>query len=422
MRPCARVLMCRQESKMENFLDLVISPSLKEQLSRAGFVKPTPVQAAAIPPGLEGKDILATAQTGTGKTLAFLIPILERLLRDGTEGIAALILVPTRELAMQVAAQHDALRGGKIPPAASIVGGLSEYQQLEALRRRARIVVATPGRLEDFLDRGLIRLSNLKMLVLDEADRMLDMGFRAAIRRIVAALPKERQTMCFSATMEGDTARLVKDYIKNPVRLTFGSTLKPSENVRLQALEVAAESKPHALRQLLRSETGQCLVFARTKRGAERIASQLNREQIQATVIHGDRSQSERTAALRAFQQKRYRVLVATDLASRGIHVENIAHVINYDLPEVAENFIHRVGRTGRAGNRGTASTLFQSEQRRDLLELERQLGIHLERIRMDGLPHEDMRPMPTEISRLQPSRRPSIVQLPGEILQLQMA
>ena len=394
---------------------------MKEQLAYAGFVKPTPVQAAAIPPGVEGKDVLATAQTGTGKTLAFLIPILERLLRDGTNGVAALVLVPTRELAMQVAAQHDALRG-KLPVAALIVGGLSEHQQLESLRRGSRVVVATPGRLEDFLDRGLMRFSNLKMLVLDEADRMLDMGFRPAIRRIVAALPKERQTLCFSATMEGDTARLVKDYTKNPVRLTFGSTLKPSENVRLQALEVAAQGKAQALRRLLKSETGQCLVFARTKRGAEKVASQLNREGIRATVIHGDRSQSERTAALRAFQQGRYRVLVATDLASRGIHVENIAHVINYDLPEVAENFIHRVGRTGRAGNRGTASTLFLGEQRSDLLELERQLGIRLERMRVDDVPCDDTPRVLREIPSSQPRRKPSIIQLPGEVLQLQMS
>ena len=421
MRLCAR-LVCQQESKMENFSQFVISHSLKEQLSCAGFVKPTPVQAAAIPPGLQGKDILATAQTGTGKTLAFLIPMLESLLRNDADGIAALVLVPTRELAIQVAAQHDALRGRKLPLAGLIVGGLSEYQQLEALRRGSRVVVATPGRLEDFLDRGLIRFSNLRMLVLDEADRMLDMGFRPAIRRIVAALPKERQTMCFSATMEGDTARLVKDYTNNPVRLTFGSTLKPSENVRLQALEVAAEAKPQALRQLLKSETGPCLVFARTKRGSERIASQLQRDGIRAAVIHGDRSQSERTAALRGFQQGRYRVLVATDLASRGIHVDNIAHVINYDLPEVAENFIHRIGRTGRAGNRGMASTLFQREQRPDVLQLERQLGIHLERVQLESPLHEDVRPILRKISRSQSDRKTTIVQLPGEVLQLQMA
>lgn len=414
--------MCRQESKMENFIEFVIPPSLKEQLSRAGFVKPTPVQAAAIPPGVQGKDVVATAQTGTGKTLAFLIPILERLLRGGTEGVAALVLVPTRELAMQVAAQHDALRGNKLPPAALIVGGLSEHQQLESLRRGSRVVVATPGRLEDFLDRGLMRFGKLKVLVLDEADRMLDMGFRPAIRRIVAALPNDRQTLCFSATMEGDTARLIRDYTKNPVCFTLGSTLKPSENVRLQAFEAAAGSKPETLRRLLKSETGQCLVFTRTKRGSEKIASQLLRDGIHAAVIHGDRSQSQRTAALKAFQQGRCRVLVATDLASRGIHVENIAHVINYDLPEVAENFIHRVGRTGRAGNRGTASTLFLREQRSELFELERQLGIRLERMQVDGPVRDAVQPMVKENPRSQPGRKPSIVQLPGEVLQLHMA
>ena len=413
--------MCQQESKMENFFEFVISPSLKEQLSVAGFVKPTPVQAAAIPPGVQGKDVMATAQTGTGKTLAFLIPILERLLHDGPCGVAALVLVPTRELAMQVAAQHDALRGKKLPPAALIVGGLPEYQQLETLRRGGRVVVATPGRLEDFLDRGLIQFNNLSVLVLDEADRMLDMGFRPAIRRIVSVLPKERQTLCFSATMEGDTARLIKDYTKNAVRLTFGSTLKPSENVRLQAFEAAADSKAETLRRLLKSETGQCLVFARTKRGSEKIASHLNREGINAAVIHGDRSQSQRTAALSGFRNGRFRVLVATDLASRGIHVENIAHVINYDLPEIAENFIHRVGRTGRAGNHGTASTLFLRQQRTELLELERQLGIHLERMQSDGLPGEEVGRMLKEIPPSQHRRKPSIVQLPGEVLQLQM-
>jgi ATP-dependent RNA helicase RhlE len=407
---------------MQHFSELSLSPWLKDRLGALSFFTPTPVQAAAIPMGLEGQDVLATAQTGTGKTLAFLVPMIETLSRQEGRGVQGLVLVPTRELAMQVAAQHDALCGKRLPAAALIVGGLSEYQQLEALRRGSRVVVATPGRLEDFLDRGLIQFSNLKVLVLDETDRMLDMGFRPAIRRIVAALPKQRQTMCFSATMEGDTARLVKDYTKSPVRLTFGSTLKPSENVRLQALEVAAEAKPHALRRLLDSETKPCLVFARTKRGSERIANQLSREGIQAAVIHGDRSQSQRTAALRGFQQGRYRVLVATDLASRGIHVENIAHVINYDLPEIAENFIHRVGRTGRAGQRGTASTLFLREQRSELLELERQLGIHLERMPADGLPREGVRHLAKELPGSQPRRKSSIVQLPGEILQLQTA
>src|ERR1700724_1030016 len=370
---------------MQSFSELPISTYIKERLSGARFSTPTPVQAAAIPHALEGKDVLATAQTGTGKTLAFLIPVLEKLLRRSSPGIAALVLVPTRELAMQVVDQYNAMRGKKLSPAALVVGGLSETQQLHVIRKNPGLVVATPGRLEDFLDRRLIHFRELQMLVLDEADRMLDMGFLPVIRRIVALVPKERQTMCFSAPREGAMATLVKDYTRNPVRLGFGSTLKPSENVRLQAFEVTANGKQDALHHLLTKESGRCLVFSRTKRGTERIAKNLNREGIQAAMIHGDRSQSQRTSALAGFQQGRYRVLVATDLASRGIHVQDIAHVINYDLPEVAENFIHRVGRTGRAGEHGVASTLFTREQRSELFQLERTLGTRMERLDLGG-------------------------------------
>src|ERR1700724_4838254 len=370
---------------MQSFSELPISTYIKERLSGARFSTPTPVQAAAIPHALEGKDVLATAQTGTGKTLAFLIPVLEKLLKRKSTGIAAVVLFPTGELAMQVVDQYNALRGKQLSPAALVVGGLSETQQLHVIRKGPGLVVATPGRLEDFLDRRLIQFRELQMLVLDEADRMLDMGFLPAIRRIAGILPKERQTMCFSATMEGAMANLVKDYTRNPVRLAFGSTLKPSENVRLQAFEVTANGKQDALHQLLTKERGRCLVFSRTKRATERIAKNLNRERIQAEMSHGDRSQSQRTSALAGFQQGRYRVLVATDLASRGIHVQDIAHVINYDLPEVAENFIHRVGRTGRAGEHGVASTLFTREQRSDMFQLERTLGTKIERLSLGG-------------------------------------
>src|SRR6202795_3832178 len=318
---------------MQSFTELPISAYMKERLAAARFTTPTPVQAAAIPQALEGKDVLATAQTGTGKTLAFLIPVIERLLKDKTPGIAALVLVPTRELAMQVVEQFNALRGKQLLPAALVVGGLSEGAQLQAIRKGARLVVATPGRLEDYLDRRLFHFNALRILTLDEADRMLDMGFLPAIRRIVSILPKERQTMCFSATMEGDMVRIVKDYLRSAVRLSFGSTSKPSENVRAQAFEVAVDRKQDLLQRLLAKEPGRCLVFARTKRGTERIADNLNRKGFSSAMIHGDRSQSQRTAALAGFQQGRYRILVATDLASRGIHVEDIAHVINYDLP-----------------------------------------------------------------------------------------
>jgi ATP-dependent RNA helicase RhlE len=404
---------------MQSFSELPISNSTRERLASLQFSTPTPIQAAAIPPALEGKDVLGTAQTGTGKTLAFLIPIIERLLRESKPGIAALVLVPTRELAMQVVDEYNGIRGKQLSPAALVVGGLSEGAQLTALRRGARVVVATPGRLEDFLDRKLVNLRGIDVLVLDEADRMLDMGFLPAIRRIAAVLPKERQTMCFSATLEASVAHLVHDYMKNPVRISLGSVLKPSENVRVQAFEVGAGRKQDVLQRLLAKETGRCLVFARTKRGAERLSYSLTREGFDVALIHGGRSQSQRTAALTGFQQGRYRVLVATDLAARGIHVEDIVHVINYDLPEIAENFIHRVGRTGRAGERGVASTLFLREERSELLQLERTLGVRMERMQADDTPIVREKPRRMEVALAGSAAR--MAPLPGEFLQAQM-
>jgi ATP-dependent RNA helicase RhlE len=315
------------------------------------------------------------------------------------------------------------LRSKQEQPAALVVGGLPEGKQLNAIRKGARLVVATPGRLEDYLDRRLVNLSGVKTLVLDEADRMLDMGFLPAIRRIVSNLPKDRQTLCFSATMEAAVAQLVKDYTKNSVRLTFGSTLKPSENVRLQAFEVSDDGKPAMLYKLLNKESGRCLIFSRTKRGAERIAKSLNRQGINAAMIHGDRSQSQRTSALTGFQRGQYRVLVATDVAARGIHVQDIAHVINYDLPDVAENFIHRIGRTGRAGETGVASTLFLRDERTELFQLERTLGIRMERLSAHGERFEKKESAPgsKEQNLVAAASRSTLIRLPGEFLQAQV-
>src|SRR5438552_8868797 len=296
--------------------------------------------------------------------------------------------MPTRKHAMQVLDVYNALRGKKLTPAALVVGGLSEHAQLAAIRKGAKLIVATPGRLEDYLDRKLFHFNNLRVLVLDEADRMLDMGFLPAIRRIVSILPKTRQTVCFSATMEASVAHLVKEYMKSPVRLTFGSTLKPSENVKLQVFEVPADCKINTLKHLLAKETGRVLVFSRTKRGTQRIAANLSDDGFAVAQIHGDRSQSQRNSALAGFQQGSYQILVATDVASRGVHVPDIVHVINYDLPEIAENFIHRVGRTGRAGGSGVASTLYVKAQRTGLFQLERAAGIKIERMRMARAPN----------------------------------
>ena len=413
----------QMDSITETFSQMAISDYTKERLALAKFSIPTPVQSAAIPQALAGKDVLATAQTGTGKTLAFLIPVIERLLQEKTPGIAALVLVPTRELAMQVVDQYNALRGKQLGPAALVVGGLSEGLATHAICARARAGgrhSRTPRR---FSVRKLVHFRDLRVLILDEADRMLDMGFLPAIRRIASVLPKERQTMCFSATLEASVVHLVKDYMKNPVRLAFGSALKPSENVRVSRHSKSPrDRKLPLLQRLLAKETGRCLIFARTKRGAERLAITLNREGFAAAMIHGDRSQSQRTAALTGFQQGRYRILVATDLASRGIHVEDIAHVINYDLPDIAENFIHRVGRTGRAGGHGVASTLFGREQRTELMALERTLGIKLERMRAEGDPGEKQPPaVRSALERFQSNTKSRIGQLPGEILQAQV-
>jgi ATP-dependent RNA helicase RhlE len=415
----------QRKDKMQNFSELPISQYLKDRLAASKFVTPTPVQAAAIPEALAGKDVLATAQTGTGKTLAFLIPVLEQLLRkDGpglnkSAGIEALVLVPTRELAMQVAEQYELLLGRNVAPAAVIVGGVSEEKQLRSLRKGARLVVATPGRLEDFLDRRLIQFRALRILVLDEADRMLDMGFLPALRRIVSVLPAKRQTLCFSATLEASVAHLVHDYMKQPVRLAFGSTLKPAASVRLQAFEVSSTAKLELLQRLLANESGRCLVFTRTKRGADRLLMSLTREGFSTATIHGNRSQSQRTAALSGFQNGRYRVLVATDVASRGIHVEEIAHVINYDLPELAEDLIHRVGRAGRAGKEGVASVIIGREQRSDLQQIERSLGIRIERMTDASVPKRAARA--AVAPRLIKDAKTVVLPLEGEFLQRQM-
>jgi ATP-dependent RNA helicase RhlE len=394
---------------MSHFSEMPLSAVVQQKLAAAHFVTPTPVQDQAIPHALLGKDVLATAQTGTGKTLAFLIPILERLLAGKGRAVEALVLVPTRELAMQVSEQYEQLRSKALPPAALVIGGLPENRQIRALRAGARLVVATPGRLEDFLGRRLVDLRQVNILVLDEADRMLDMGFLPSIRRITVALPTQRQTMCFSATLEASVAGLVNDYMRSPVRVAVGSTLKPAADVELHAFEVATREKGTVLRHLLQEEQGRSLIFARTKRGAERLAKDLSREGYAAAMIHGDRSQSQRTSALAGFDEGRYNVLVATDVASRGIHVRDVAHVINYDLPNMPEDFIHRVGRTGRAGALGRATTLVSGGEIVELRRIERALKLQIARKQISG-PSRSARAVENTLA----SRK--ITALPGEV------
>ncbi len=370
----------KNNNRMTTFTELPLSAALQQKLAAAQFITLTPIQARAISPALEGKDVIGTAQTGTGKTLAFLIPILEMLRQSPSKNISALVLLPTRELAMQVHEQYEQLRDKNMPKAALVIGGVAEKAQIHSLRSGCEFVIATPGRLQDFITRKFADLRHVKILVLDEADRMLDMGFLPAIRRILEILPQRRQTLCFSATMEQSVVWLVNEYTREPVRIALGSVLKPAESVSLEAYEVRPSEKLDVLRQLLYEETGQTLIFTRTKRGTQRLAKELERDGFSTAQIHGDRTQSQRNAALSGFQEGRYRILVATDVASRGLHCDDVAHVINYDLPKMAEDFIHRVGRTGRMGSPGRASTLVTGVEVLDLRNIERTLKLRIER------------------------------------------
>ena len=366
---------------MNHFSDLPLSTVLQGNLARNGFSQPTPVQAMAIPQQLAGHDLVITAQTGTGKTLAFLLPLVEALTKAAAEpGIGALILSPTRELAIQINQTFALLAAGTALRSAVVVGGLNEQTQLNAIRRGAQVLIATPGRLSDFLERKLVKLGATRILILDEADRMLDMGFLPTIKRILSLLPAERQNVFCSATIESSVAPFISAYLKNPVRIAVGSTTKPAAEIDLHVYEVEQDRKLGLLEKMLQDERGSFLVFARTKHGADRLAKKLARSGSKTAAIHGDRTQSQRNLALRGFQEGSYRVLVATDVAARGVHVEGIAHVVNYDLPQVPEDFIHRVGRTGRAGQRGTASTFSTRSERGEIRKIEQLLQLQLTR------------------------------------------
>ncbi len=393
---------------MTNFSELPLSAQLKSNLAKNNFTEPTPIQSLAIEPALAGKDIVATAQTGTGKTLAFLLPTIQLLSTEPRQpGVRALILTPTRELALQINEALLQIARGTGIRAAVAVGGLNERSQLRDIRAGAQIVVATPGRLYDFMSRGLINLTTVRMLILDESDRMLDMGFLPTIKRIIAAMPAERQTLLFSATLESSVKQLVETHVRNAVRIELGSISKPSEQVELHLYEVDQDRKFGLLEMMLREEQGSFLVFARTKHGADKLAKKVAQAGFKSAAIHGDRSQNQRIQALKGFQDGYYRVLIATDVAARGIHVEGISHVVNFDLPQVPEDFIHRVGRTGRAGAKGTASTFATRSERSEVGRIERTLSVKLKRREVSAsivaAPRKDSAP----VIVLAPSKRP---------------
>jgi len=392
---------------MNTFSELTLSPVLQANLAKNGFVTPTPVQAESIPGALSGRDIVATAQTGTGKTLAFVLPMLELLSKKSSPNIDAIVLSPTRELAMQIQETFSKIASGTGIRAATVVGGINENNQLKSIRAGARVLIATPGRLCDFLNRRLVKLGSVSMLVLDEADRMLDMGFLPAIQSITAALPSKRQNLLFSATIENSVKHLIERYSNDPLRVAIGSMTKPAEDVDLHLYEVGQDGKLALLQQMLKDEAGSYLVFARTKRGADKLARQLSVSGFKTACIHGDRTQSQRNQALRSFQEGHHRVLVATDVAARGIHVDGISHVINFDLPQAPEDFIHRVGRTGRAGARGTASTFATPSERGTIRQIERLIGMQLIRCSLTGEILRDQKVIVLPVARKTRSFKP---------------
>jgi ATP-dependent RNA helicase RhlE len=364
------------------FNNLGLHPSLIKGIKELGFVRPTTIQAEAIPPALEGRDVIATAQTGSGKTAAFLLPIVHRLIDKPRRTTRALVLAPTRELAAQILDDFNALSIHTSVTGAAVFGGVGMGPQEHAFRSGVDVIVATPGRLMDHMRSTYAKLGHLEVLVLDEADRMLDMGFLPEIRRILTRLPARRQTLFFSATMPPPIAALAGEMLRNPVTIQMQRQSAPAAGITQAIYPVPQELKPLLTVHLLtRGTMQQALVFTRTKHRANRLADFLVRQGIKTERIHGNRSQSQRTAALAGFRNGTYPVLVATDIAARGIDVEALGHVVNFDVPLAPDDYIHRVGRTGRAEATGEAFTFVSPQEEGSLRDIERVLGRRLPRV-----------------------------------------
>lgn len=349
-----------------------------------GYGDPTPIQLRAIPPGLEGRDLIASAQTGTGKTAAFALPILQRLDHHGA--CRVLVLEPTRELAMQVETSFRDLARFTDISVISLYGGVGYGAQKEALKRGADILVATPGRLEDYLEQGTVRLSGLEIVVLDEVDRMLDVGFLPAVKRIIAKCPKQRQTLFFSATLPPEIAELAAFALKDPVRIEIGAARSVTETVKHGVYMVEPDRKFDLLVALLKETDFQSvIIFTRTKYGADKIAKKLKNLNHAVAVLHANRTQNQRIEALSGFKSGKYEVMVATDIAARGIDVAGVSHVVNYDIPQHPEDYVHRIGRTGRAQQTGDAFTLVSREEGKKLAAIERFIGQKIVQLTLEG-------------------------------------
>jgi len=367
-----------------NFNDLGLTRDICARCTQLGFDEPTPIQKQAIPVVLDGGDVIGTAETGTGKTAAFLLPILQMLGESNRPGTSVLVLSPTRELANQTDKACRELAPKHIR-SVSIIGGTGYNAQIAALKRRPHFLIATPGRLIDYMEQGLVDLSTITTLVLDEADRMLDMGFLPAIKRIIKALPTKRQTLFFSATMSNEIERIALQMVADPTYISVSRRGTAAATIEQRAYPVAQQSKLPLLLDILEKESlDRVLVFTRTKRGADRIAHILEKRDHKSNRIHGDRSQSQREAALRSFKAGKTNILVATDVAARGIDIDSVSHVINYDIPVVPEDYVHRIGRTGRAGNTGKAITLFTLAEEHSMRAIEKLMGQPVERVHLE--------------------------------------
>ena len=339
---------------MDNFLSLGLPQPLLQSLEKIKFSTPTPIQAAAIPLGLAGRDIMGSAQTGTGKTAAFAIPLLARLMTQ-KQGMA-LVMTPTRELAAQIMHEmHKLLQFSPHIKTALLIGGEAMFKQHQQLRQNPRLIIGTPGRINDHLQQRTLNLQTADFLVLDETDRMLDMGFEVQIDRIAKHLPQARQTLMFSATLPAYIVKLSEKYLHNPARISVGSTHEPIKKINQELIRTTSGEKYGALVGQLNRRTGSVLVFVKTKHGADRLARKLNAEKHSAEAIHGNLNQNRRARTIQSFRDKKHRVMVATDIAARGLDIPHIEHVINYDLPQCPEDYIHRIGRTARAGAEGSA-------------------------------------------------------------------
>ncbi len=380
-----------RSSAQMSFSEFTLDPSLLRGISDLGFTDPTPIQQAALPEALGGRDVLAAAQTGSGKTAAFALPILQRLHGHAGTGTRALVLTPTRELAAQVHEHLQALGRHVHVTSAAVFGGVKQGAQERALRAGVNVVVATPGRLLDLIGQGAARFDRLEVLVLDEADRMLDMGFLPDVRRILAKLPAQRQTMLFSATLPQPIVQLSRDMLTNPARINVERRATPASGVSHAILPVPEKLKSKLLVELLRrDEVGTALVFTRTKHRANRLALVLDKAGIACDRIHGNRSQPQREAALKAFKTGRLRVLVATDLASRGIDVADLPHVVNFDVPAQVDDYIHRVGRTARAEATGSAVTFVSPDDEPAIAAIERVVGRRIARRTLEGFDYAE--------------------------------